>query len=304
MNTVVTILDAGEDKNKLFSAINELTALYVGSNRKIDALQLVQKYADKYPDNQMAIYQLAELQVSVGQYDQANKNLDRLIKLSPDSIDAYYLKGIIARRQKQIMNTEKWFSKVNKMEPKNEQAWIQRAGSYADAGNLKHAISILADAVKQNETSGTLWFEYGALLTDAGDHEEAAKAYKTVLNYYPRHLPSIDNLAGSLLILENNPPEALFFAQSAYSMEPDDTVLQLNYLEALLLNKKYKELLDLARKLQPNLKSYPRFQYVVGAAQYHTGNKNKGVKNLNLAKNDTTLEKRYKTKIDSLLKAN
>ena len=75
-------------------------------------------------------------------------------------------------------------------------------------------------------------------------------------------------------------------------------------LDDPLLDDMLKELLELARKLQPNLKSSPRFQYVVGAAQYHTGNKNKGIKNLNLAKNDNTLDKRYKTKIDSLLKAN
>jgi len=304
MTIVVKILDAGNDKAKLFSAINDLIALYVEAGKQTAAIQVVQQYIDKYPDSLVLLYQMAELQTSAGQYNQANKTLDKLLSLKPGSVNASYLKGIVARRLKQYINAEKWFSKVNDMAPENEQAWVQRAGNFIDAGNMDQAIKILSSAVNENKTSAVLWFEYGALLTDTHRYQDAAKAYKMVLNYYPNHLPSIANLAGAFLELETNAPEALFYAERAYKMAPSDTILQLNYLEALLINKKYKEVLAEAKKLKSDLRSYGRYHYYLGASQLNTGNKKSGIKELNIAKKSDNLDKKYKTKIDMLLNSN
>lgn len=304
MTTVVKILDAGNDKSKLFSGINDLVALYVEAGKQADALQVVQQYVEKYSDSPALLYQMAELQTSAGQYNQANKTLDKLLSSKPGSANANYLKGIVARRQKQYINAEKWFSKVNDIAPKNEQAWVQRAGNFIDAGNMDQAIKILSSAVNTNKTSAVLWFEYGALLTDTGRYQDAVKAYKVVLSYYPNHLPSTANLAGALLELEANAPEALFYAERAYKMAPSDTILQLNYLEALLINKQYKEVLAEAKKLKSDLVSFGRYHYYIGVSLLNTGNKEGGIKELNIAKKSNNLDKKYKAKIDRLLNSN
>ncbi len=301
LKNVVTFLETGQDKNKLFSAANDLAALYVSSDRKLDALRLLQKLTKKYPEELKLSYQLAELQTSAGQLSDAKLTLKKIQQQESDFMLAYYLKGIIARREKQHIDAEKWFSKVNQMAPHYEKAWVQRSGSAIDAGNTGKALEILALAVEKNEVSALLWFEYGALLSALNQHHEAILAYKTVLTLFPDHLPSIDNLAGELLVLEENPPEAFYYALKAVQMDPTDKVLQLNYLEALFQNNKYKDLLENANTLKAGFKNSGRFHYFVGASYLKDGNKEKGQMHLKLAAKDEALEDRYNKKVSKLL---
>lgn len=301
MKSVVKFLESNRDESKMLSALNDLTALYVSADRKLDALRFLNKYVAKYPENYNLGYLLAELQTSMGQFSDANKTLDKTLVTKASFSKAYYLKGVIARREKKYTDAEKWFSKVNQMNPVYEQAWIQRSASLIDAGKMDEALDVMDSAVQKNKGNALLWFEYGALLTNLNQHYKAIAAYKVVLANFPDHLPSIDNLAGELLVLGSNPQEALHYALKAVQMDPTDKVLQLNYLEALFQNSKYQSLIENAEKVKSGFDDSGRYHYLVGASYLKVGEKIKGKTHLNLAARDTTLENRYSSKLTKLL---
>jgi predicted Zn-dependent protease len=301
LKQVVAFLDNGKRKDKLFAALNDITTLYIVADRKVDALRLLQKYVKKYPDSLKLAYQFAELQVSVNQLAKAKSTLSDILKNDDRFMLAFYLNGVIARREKQHEKAEQWFFAANKIEPQYELAWVQRAGSFMDVGNIESALNILSNGLAKNAGSTRLQFEYGVLLGSSERHEKAIEAYKTLLNSQPNYLPAIDNLVGELLFLESNPREALNFSLKAIQMDPNDKAMQLNYLEALLQNKHYDTLLKDAITLEPGLKEFGRYHYLVGASYLESGNKSKGVKHLKLASKDSKLSKRHVSRITNLL---
>lgn len=274
---IASLLDRSDKHELLANTLNELTALFIKQNRRIDALRTLYRYWEKYPKELKIGYQLAEVNVAMQRHKQALTILDSIKRQSKDYVPAVYLEGVIARREKRHKDAGAFFSRVNKLDPSFEPAWIQRAGNAIDKGDKDDALKILGNAANLNRSKPALWFEYGAILGEFGKYEQALVAYEHVLQLIPEHLPSLDNAAGVLLEMQNDSFKALEYAERAYRLAPSDVVLQSNYMEALLLKGRYKEVLSMSERFKGSIGSEALWKYCVGAAKVKLDEKENGI---------------------------
>jgi uncharacterized protein (TIGR03790 family) len=100
-----------------------------------------------------------------------------------------------------------------------------RAESRLARGDTAGSQMTLEEAVKVDPNLIGAWRALGALYDNAKEYSKAIAAYRRVVQREPKDIISLNNLAYSLAVYENNPKEALPLAERALMIEPRSMIV-------------------------------------------------------------------------------
>lgn len=208
-----------------------------------------QKWADVYNQGVRAL--------QAGQPDKAQQKFALASKLQADQRSLINA-GALSLQIGQLEEAEKWFRKAQKV---SEGAYLQRAQRglaqvYIQQNNQEAALELYEDMTEQATTlQGESWLEYGHLLANTGQKQQARKAYQKAGQ--AGSSTDVARRAGTEL-LRLPGKQASQAAREIYArlhqQRPFDPQVSIGLYKALLKEGELQEAVELGHQL---LEAYP-----------------------------------------------
>lgn len=251
------------EKTDLAQVLGELTNLYMAHHQVEKAVPSLTEYVKKFPDLPDLQYLLAEAKVEAHDTEGAITVLQQLKSSHTHYAPAYHLSAMIATLQNKPADTEKDLRKAIELEPGFIDAWVALAGLHLAQKDYDKAKITLDRALQTIPGHPMLLFQRGVTYDMTGKSDEANKVYRSILNKYPDHVPTLNKLALNLAD-NNNLQEAKQLAERAYKLAEREPTAKDSYGWILLRSGDTKTALPL---LEEAIKDMP----TDGVANYHLG---------------------------------
>jgi tetratricopeptide (TPR) repeat protein len=198
-----------------------------------EAINVLDKGLENYPDNNILLLSLADAQALKNNYKESVRILDRLLQKDPKN------PAIIGR----LGNL-----KVRKIGPKAEVAYYREMSrKYPDVTGIEflYLLSLasskhLPDAIREaktyigsNPSNQQVRFLLAQFELQSGKRSEAITLYKSILDSNSKNLQALHALADQELA-EGHFPEAESLFRRSLAIQPDDAGLEVGLGEALL----------------------------------------------------------------------
>ncbi len=150
------------------------------------SIELFGKVLEKAPNNSVAYYELALIQVSLKDFEKAKKYIDRAISL--DGTNQWYriLQAKIFSERGEYEAAAKVYTFLIKAEPDNEEYYFSKAYFLVKAGLIKKAINTYNKLEKRDGINEELSRKKHALYLSLGDFDKAGKELEKLANAYPK----------------------------------------------------------------------------------------------------------------------
>lgn len=158
---------------------------YLRQGQPQQALNLTREIRDSHPNHPNLIALAGKAQLALGEYYNAVKTFERLVKLQPESADAYY----------------------------------ELAKSYSGARNPARVRGALDKALTLDPDHAGARFVMIGLLMRQGDQEKANEYLQELKKTYPHH-PEVIDLEAKLALQQNRPQQAIEIYQAARQRFP------------------------------------------------------------------------------------
>jgi tetratricopeptide (TPR) repeat protein len=242
---------------------DELTDLYIQSNRLRDAVAQAEDMLKQNPDNLDARRMLGRIYYRMAVDSQAGKINDDYLKLAieqyqkvtaKDAKDAesWVILGRLHGFENNSVDAEKAYNAAIEADPGNEDALTGLAMLYSDLGDTRRAIEKLKAVTDKSPSERTL-----ALLArayrDVHDYKSAAEALQRAVALAPDDTRLTGELAEDLF-LSNQLDEALHLYQQLADDDPHNPLLPLRISEIYRVKRdfaKAHESLNQAKSLDP-----------------------------------------------------
>jgi len=241
----------------------ELTDLYIQTNRLRDAVAQAEDLLKQNPDNLDARRMLGRIYTRMAGDSQAGKVNEDYLKLAieqyqkvtaKDAQDAesWVVLGRLYRFENDSVDAEKAYNEAIQADPGNEDALTGLALLYSDLGDTRRAIEKLKTVTDKNPSERAL-----ALLArsyrELRDYKSAAEALERAVALAPDDTRLIAELADNLF-LSNQLDEALHLYQELATDDPRNPMLPLRISEIYRVKRdfaKAQESLSQAKALDP-----------------------------------------------------
>ena len=242
----------------------ELTDLYIQTNRLRDAVTQAEDLLKQNPDNLDARRMLGRIYTRMLGDPQAGKINEEMLRKAteqyqkvtekdPKDADSWVILGRLYRVASNSVEAEKAFNNALKAEPDNDDALTGLAQLYLDLGDINKAIEKLKAATEHNPNERTL----AALATayeQVRDYKNAAAVLKQALELSSDNNRLRRGLAQDLFA-SGQYDEALGLYQQLTTEEPRDAVLWLRISDIYRAKRdftKAQEALSKAKALDPD----------------------------------------------------
>jgi TolA-binding protein/Zn-dependent protease with chaperone function len=128
----------------------------------------------------------AALYMEQGDFAEANADLDRALKLAPQSIDAHYGKAMVHYSAKEYRVAAQLITALLEKFPRSRKAdvYFLLGECNRDAGNLEGAETAFAQALSDRESPGTR-LALGKVRAGLGKHQAAIDEFSAVIERFP-----------------------------------------------------------------------------------------------------------------------
>jgi len=271
-------------------------------------------YAEKIrPDDPIAYFQLAKLDVHDLLYDDAISRLDRVLSLKAEHMPALSTKVSIYRAQKQparaigfldeqilkhkdnpmltaalyemqgetfasqrdYEKSEIAFKKALELNPNMAGTYLSLAKIYTSRGKTGEAIIQFQKLIEKQPKLVQAHLALGAIYEAEGKEKEAQRTYEKALEISPDFAPAANNLAWLLLLQDQDPDRALKLAKIAKAQLPDDPNIADTLGLALIATGQYPEAISELRNATEKAPQNPTILYHLGLAYWKNGEKDK-----------------------------
>ena len=243
---------------------DELTDLYIQSNRLQDAVALAEDMLKQNPDNLDAHRMLGRIYTRrLGDPQQGRINADMLrrameqyqkvVEKDPHDADSWVILGRLDRVANNSVEAEKAFNNALKAEPDNEDALTGLAQLYLDLGDINKAIDKLKASTDRRPNERTLAALAGAY-EQVKDYKKAAAVLKQAVELSADSSRLRRNLAQDLFGSAQY-DEALALYQRLAAEEPKDVSLPLHISEIYRAKHdlvQAQQALDQAKAIEPD----------------------------------------------------
>jgi tetratricopeptide (TPR) repeat protein len=220
----------------------ELSDLYIATNRLQDAISQAEEQLKQNPDNLGARRMLAHVYmraVTNGQNgvneDALRKALDqyqKIVQKDPKDVESWVMLGRLNGYLHNTPEAEKSFNQALQIEPDSEDALVGLGELYGQLGDPKRAVEKLKGAVEKHPSPRTLT-SLATAYEDLDDYKDAADALKRALEAGSEDERIPPQLANDLT-KSGQVDEALKLYQEMAAQSPRDPQIQLHLCEIYL----------------------------------------------------------------------
>ena len=241
---------------KAKSLLNELERLYsnniliitaqanylVKTNRLDEAIQLLNQYAPKEFNGNYEL-NLAQLYLSVPDFEQATSIADKLLTYKPNASQYILFKGVLLSKQQQWESSLEYFNKVLTIDREHFSAQFNKATALAALGRIEESSSIITPLLEKYPNQHGLVIFSAKLYRDKGDTSKAIEMVKGVLLRKPR------DLAAAELLFE------LYFSTKQYKLALNEAerLTSNTFLTSKYIKYKASALIQLNRFEEANI---------------------------------------------------
>jgi tetratricopeptide (TPR) repeat protein len=226
---------------------DELTELYVATNRLRDAVTTAEDVLKQDPDNLDARRMLGKIYLRMISTPDSKINDDYLKKAleqfklvtdkDPKDADSWVALGRLYRVANNSPDAEKAFNQAIVADPDNVEALTSLAQLYSDLGDNARAVEKLKAAAEKNPNPETL-IALGQTYEQMHDYKNAADAYKKALDANPDNV-RLERVLAQTLLQADRLDDALEIYQDLSNDEPRDFQLKLRIAEIYRVKKDY-----------------------------------------------------------------
>ena len=236
----------------------ELTDLYIQTNRLRDAVAQAEDMLQKNPDNvdarrmlgriYMRMISTADNRINEEYLKKAIEQLSKVVQQAPKDADTWVLLGRLYGASNNSVESEKAYNKALEAEPDNEDALTGLATLYAALGDNAKAAEKLKAAADKNPNERTL-IQLAEAYEEMHDYRKAAEAMGKALELQPEN-PKIAARAAVDLLNSGQLDAALGLFQKIAEDDPKNQPALMSIAEIYRLKREYakaREALDKAK---------------------------------------------------------
>ena len=186
----------------------ELTDLYIQTNRLRDAVTQAEELIKQNPDNidarrmlgriYMRMISTADNRINEEYLKKAIEQLQKVVEKAPKDADSWVLLGRLYGASNNSVESEKAYNKALEADPESEDALTGLATLYAALGDSKRAAEKLKAAADKNPSERTL-IALGQAYEDLHDYKAAADALGRALEMQPENTKLAHGVAENLM---------------------------------------------------------------------------------------------------------
>jgi len=248
---------------------DELTDLYVATNRLRDAVTTAEDTLKRNPDNVDARRMLGKIYMRMIS-TQDNKINDEYLKKAleqfkavtakdPKDADSWVMLGRLYRVSNNSPDAEKAFNKAIEIEPENVDALTSLAQLYSDLGDNARAVEKLKAAAEKSPNPETL-IALGQTYEQMHDYKNAAETFKKALDANPDNV-RLQRVLAQTLLQADKLDEALEVFQRLSADEPRDTQLKLRIAEIYRAKRDYAKARQTLNEIKTTNPDDPEVRY-------------------------------------------
>ena len=131
-------------------------------------------------------YNDGNLEYKKGSYSKALEKYDTVLMFDVNYSSAYYMKGIIAKRQRNNNESIIQFTRAIQADPMMSKAYYARGNSYLSDRNYDKAIKDFETATSLNPMDAKAWTNIGAIELNRKNYDKVIKATQKAINANPK----------------------------------------------------------------------------------------------------------------------
>lgn len=172
--------------------------------------------------DQAAIFGLrGQAYVAKGQFELAQETLERALRLKPDSLPALIGMTALHGYQRQYDDARQWVDKAIKSSPTSPEAWSALGDLEMAEGRLAEAEKAFGQAIKHRSTPYLEQIKRAQVRIRLEKYQEAAADIKALRNAGLKDHPYVNYVAGLNEFAQKRYQEALPAFQASYTANPD-----------------------------------------------------------------------------------
>ncbi len=191
-----------------YVAVHNLVEIYAEADRYEEAEKAVEKLIELSPETARAYLDLGDLRLIRQDVLGAKEAAQKAVSISPDYGECYYLLGAIAREEGDIEKAEKDFIKAIKLNPHSYRSYLRLGAIYYERGDYGAAIEKLKKATELNPDLSGAHAMMGQIYLQRELYNHSLGQLTTAVDLDPSDFNSMYNIA-CVHSLQNNPAAAV-----------------------------------------------------------------------------------------------
>jgi tetratricopeptide (TPR) repeat protein len=183
-------------------------------------------------NNYIAHDNLGVALVGKGQFDEAIRQYQETLRLSPDWADAHYDLGIAFYNKGQVDAAIGQYQAALRLKPNYALAYNNLGNALADKGQIDEAIRQYQEAIHLKPDYALARFNLGSVLYNKGRVDEAISQFQEAIRLRPGYAEARDNL-GVAFARKGQIDAAISQFQEAMRLNPNDVEARDNLAHAL-----------------------------------------------------------------------
>jgi len=160
---------------------------YLDVGRAEPAVALLKEALETDSSDVVAAAALAEAHTRQGDYESAEKLLERFLKKHPDNADLIYVQGLGLDLQGYHDEATVKYEKALEKEPGHPRSLFRLAYIYDLSGEDERALELYEQLRRQRPIHVHTMINLGIFYEDRNEYEKAEECFRSVLEYFPNH---------------------------------------------------------------------------------------------------------------------
>ncbi len=267
-------LDDGKPKKalKTYNEVKELepnnillvTAYYEYYIRSKDTVTANKQFEDAFKNSEISIEdKLTLLSQILSIENQSVKTAENYFNIlmkqydDNETLHSFYATFLLVQRRNEEAEIELY--KILKINPKNEEAWMELIHLYAGQNDAEKMLKASDEAIKNNPQSAKFYIYKGLAEVQKEQTDTAINTYKKGLSLVRKEdiktLAKLNMQIADLMAEQKNLDSAFVYYEEAYKSDPTDAMLLNNYAYYLSVVK--KDLVRAESMSAQTIKAYP-----------------------------------------------
>lgn len=155
------------------------------STGEMDAIKQLEELSKSYPGNSAIVFFKAFIEGEYGQNEAALKDIEWLIKVRPDDVLNYIMKGQVLHTMEQYNEASQTFDKAASIDPSRWDVWGMKAGSLVKAGRFDEAIASINKGIEMAPGDPVNLYNRACIYSLKGDKTNALSDLQKAISLNP-----------------------------------------------------------------------------------------------------------------------